>query len=231
VRVDPKGALVGLFGLIVCHIAFTSTSLLYVKGSMRPWLALAGCVLIIISIARVWRASRARDLDLEPADSIRGASWLLVVPLVLVLVVLPSPLGSFSASRQAANQLSAFSFDPLPPPHDGASDVNIASFIGLIHREPASLKARPLRILGFVSRADSGQSFLLTRFWMTCCAADAVPVQVRIDGVRAPSRDSWVEVVGIWRSPSGRTGKPQDVPIVDASSVTPVGRPQDPYAN
>jgi uncharacterized repeat protein (TIGR03943 family) len=81
---------------------------------------------------------------------------------------------------------------------------------------------------GFVSRESSepATEFLLNRFVITCCVADAIDTQVRV--ANAPpgqfKPNEWVRVTGKLY-PLGREV------IVDASSVTPVKRPHRPYLN
>lgn len=79
---------------------------------------------------------------------------------------------------------------------------------------------------GFVTK-DPGapaDEFLLTRFLVSCCVADAPSVNVRVVGA-PPGRfkaDDWVRVSGKFY-PLGR-----DV-IVDASDIVAVERPKRPY--
>src|SRR5437773_1076861 len=80
---------------------------------------------------------------------------------------------------------------PLPPPDHGAVDVKIADFIGRVDNDPKSLTNVPVRIVGFVADdAKHPGGFLLTRFWLTCCAADAFPVQLRVTGAAPPKQDT-----------------------------------------
>jgi len=68
--------------------------------------------------------------------------------------------------------------------------------------------------------------FVLTRFMISCCVADALSVQVRIVG--APpgkfEEDRWVRVVGTIYPLGQET-------VVDAARVEGVERPDEPYLN
>ncbi len=82
--------------------------------------------------------------------------------------------------------------------------------------------------VGFVAR-ESGMpadEFMLSRFLVSCCVADALSIQVRIVG--APpgelAEDDWVRVTGALY-PLGREV------IVDAAEVVSVPRPKRPYLN
>lgn len=81
---------------------------------------------------------------------------------------------------------------------------------------------------GFVTRdsATPADEFVLTRFLISCCVADALSVEARVVG--APpgefENDQWVQVTGNFY-PLGREV------IVDATDVTKVPRPKKPYLN
>jgi putative membrane protein len=66
--------------------------------------------------------------------------------------------------------------------------------------------------------------FVLTRFIVSCCVADALSVQVRVVGVPPGrfSEDQWVRVTGTFY-PVGRET------VVDAASIDPIPRPEEPY--
>jgi uncharacterized repeat protein (TIGR03943 family) len=82
--------------------------------------------------------------------------------------------------------------------------------------------------VGFVARDSSmpADEFMLSRFLVSCCVADALSIQVRVVG--APpgqfGEDDWVRVTGAMY-PLGREV------IVDASAVESVPRPKRPYLN
>jgi uncharacterized membrane protein YcgQ (UPF0703/DUF1980 family) len=80
--------------------------------------------------------------------------------------------------------------------------------------------------VGFVTRYDDtpADEFLLTRYVVSCCVADAMVAQVQIVNVTpgAFADGEWVKVAGTIY-PLGREV------IVDASSVASVGRPARPY--
>ena len=59
---DVGSALLVLVGAAILRIATGDTYLRYVKASMRPWLVLAGLVLIVLGVLAlldVWRSVRA----------------------------------------------------------------------------------------------------------------------------------------------------------------------------
>jgi uncharacterized membrane protein YcgQ (UPF0703/DUF1980 family) len=67
--------------------------------------------------------------------------------------------------------------------------------------------------------------FELARYQISCCAADAAPVVVRVLGTSGdpPARDQWVTVTGKFQPGGG------DIPNLVATSVAQIPAPQDPY--
>jgi uncharacterized repeat protein (TIGR03943 family) len=121
--------------------------------------------------------------------------------------------------------------DPLPAPRGGAVDLSLDAFSQrALYHQGLGLRRTPLRMVGFAS-PDPGRpsSFLLTRFVLTCCAADASPVQVEVEGADPmPAADQWVEVTGTWR-PGTRLIEGADVAGVRAHRLRPIRRPSNPY--
>jgi uncharacterized membrane protein YcgQ (UPF0703/DUF1980 family) len=75
-----------------------------------------------------------------------------------------------------------------------------------------------------VARAEVG-GFRLARYQIACCAADAIPVVVRIVGINGdpPPRDQWVTVTGTFQSAADQ------LPELRATSVVEIRAPEDPY--
>lgn len=114
--------------------------------------------------------------------------------------------------------------------------MTVSEFVGrALFDEHASLRGVRVRLVGFVAagHARAPGSFVLVRFAMFCCAADAVPMRVLVLGAgAAPAPDSWVEVVGVWRpappQPPGRFN-PAMTPVLDSMTVRSTEEPADPY--
>lgn len=173
------------------------------------------------------------------------AAWLLVLPVVALLVFPSKPLGSFAAahrsgiSAKGSPMSSAQVPADIPPPVAGAQPMEILDFLDKTYYDPAkTLAGKPVTIIGFVAPSDrSTDDFLLTRFMIACCAADARPVQVAVTGYNGytPEVDTWVEVTGSW-IPEPEGSKPRlgtdgfPLPHLLAVRVAPVDPPENPYA-
>jgi uncharacterized repeat protein (TIGR03943 family) len=88
----------------------------------------------------------------------------------------------------------------------------------------ASFNGARVRLVGFVAPAE-GDGFLVARYSIACCAADALAATAHVVGWNGPvpGRDTWVEVEGTFE----RGGAVN--PRFAAVSVTPIPEPNDPY--
>lgn len=161
-------------------------------------------------------------------------AWLLCLPALAIFVIAPPALGSFMVTREAERTPpptpnAVESYPPLPttgPP----TPMTLTEFINRSYvaqtRDPASLRDRPVKLTGFVMPREEG-GWLLTRLRISCCAGDALPLQVviRSDGRRPPT-ESWVEVEGTWIPHID----PKHIRYeIDADRVRPVKKPKNPY--
>ena len=70
---------------------------------------------------------------------------------------------------------------------------------------------------------------MLTRFVISCCAADAFPVQVIVAPTEVPDDDTWLEVVGTWDPDDlglGREGRTTTLIPTEMRVIEP---PPNPY--
>ncbi len=95
-------------------------------------------------------------------------------------------------------------------------------------RALAERAGEPVSFIGFVTRFDDtpADEFLLTRYVVSCCVADATIAQVRVVNVTpgAFAEDEWVQVTGTI-FPLGR----EVIVSAAADGVVGVSRPARPY--
>jgi uncharacterized repeat protein (TIGR03943 family) len=190
------------------------------------WVVPVGAVLLTIGV--VGRLATARTRREEWVRS--GTAWavgFIALPVVLILAMPPVALGSYAASRRSVAAGLA----------TGAPDVVVGERVTLAavaagvwsddaRKALADRAGSPVTFEGIVTRREGqpADEFVLTRFIVSCCVADALSVQVRVVGA-PPGRfaeDQWVRVAGTFY-PVGREN------VVDASSITPIPRPEEPY--
>jgi uncharacterized repeat protein (TIGR03943 family) len=199
-----QGTLLAVLGLIAFRLVITGSYDSYVKAGMRLPLLAASAFLVAVgggsAFVAAWRADRQEGIEGDHEHT-PWIAWVLVLPLGVLLLVAPNPLGADAASRQDpyTPTYQGTEFGPLPPARDGAVPLALGEFVNrALWGTGNSLDGTTVRLTGFVVRDVSiADGFVLTRFTISCCAADAVPVEVGITGLPdIPPDDQWVDVTG-----------------------------------
>jgi uncharacterized repeat protein (TIGR03943 family) len=239
---DAQAGILLALGALALRLGLTDAHLAYIRPAMGPVLALAGAVLVVLGGVVLLRPGRLARVDgATPPhgghDHV-GASriaWLLVAPILGIAVVVPRPLGAFAANRAAATlpPPARADFGPLPAPvvPGGPVDLSLKEFVGrAVYDQGRSLRGAPVRLVGFVTPDARGGGFILTRFIVTCCAADARPLRVAVRGPAPPwpAPDTWLEITGTWR-PERRTAEDGRPPVLDATDLRSSAAPTNPY--
>ena len=184
---------------------------------------------VLLTVATAGRLASARVATPEPLGA--RELWimgLMVVPVVLVLAAPPRTLGIFSAGNRTAFSGTgiAASAGEISSGELTLVDVAAAQTTPEGERALATRAGETVSFVGFVVRRDDtpADEFLLTRYVVTCCVADATIAQVRVVNVTpgAFEDEAWVEVTGTIY-PLGREV------IVNAQQIDEVDRPQRPY--
>jgi uncharacterized repeat protein (TIGR03943 family) len=111
-------------------------------------------------------------------------------------------------------------------------DKNILDWLIAFQRtpDPQAFAGQTARLIGFVYRDERFESdaFMLSRFVVSCCVADAsaVGVIVRSPQAEALPADQWVEVSGHFE-PGQFANRP--TPILIADVITKTTQPNQPY--
>lgn len=235
---DAHAAILFALGALSLRLGLTDAHLAYIRPAMGPVLALAGAVLVVLGgIVLLGPRQTAPEAGHAGHDHTGGSrmAWLLVAPIFAIAVVVPRPLGAFAARRAAATlpTPSRADFGPLPAPAfpGGPVDLTLKNFVGrAVYDQGRSLRGTPVRLQGFVTPQARGDGFLLTRFIVTCCAADARPLRVAIRGLNPPwpAPDTWLEITGTWH-PERRTSEDERPAVLDAAALESIPAPANPY--
>lgn len=247
-----QGALMMAVGGVAVRLGVTGAALSYIKASYVPLLVAAGICSAALGAVTLWRTLRDpepvaaeamhHDVHTHPLvddghghDHSHGPriAWFLAVPLFAILLIAPPPLGSFAANRQGGIVVAPTSVWPeLPDAVDGAVPLDLGDYASrALYDTDLSLAGETVRLVGFSSGSIDG-GFTLTRFVLSCCAADGTAINIAVlTDQPAPATDQWVEVVGRWRNRDGHLiGEPTaEPPILEAESVIAVPAPDQPY--
>ncbi len=221
---------------------FLSGIVFYYIGRRFAWLvpvAAIGCVCMALGVWLQRAEAHVHDHDEDEHRHghalTRAGLVLVMIPLLLGWLVPPQPLGSAAlATREiglgAPEPVSMGAVQPLSL---GRREKNILDWLAAFAQnpDPQAFVGQEAHVVGFVYRDERfapETSFMVTRFAITCCVADATAVGllVRWPQAGALATDTWVEVrgrfdVGVFQG--------QSLPVLVAESVVPVEPPAQPY--
>jgi uncharacterized repeat protein (TIGR03943 family) len=223
-----SAAVMAAWAALFWWLLLSGRSFLYLSDR-TDWVVPMGAVILTIAVAgRLWSARGPRPDPLKRSDAWRLGA--IALPVVLTAALPPASLGSYAASRRSSFVSSGYTSTAADIESGELSLIDVAGALRSREAMQALVKraGSEVSFVGFVAR-DSGMpadEFMLSRFLVSCCVADALSIQVRIVG--APpgelADDDWVRVTGALY-PLGREV------IVDATDIASVPRPKRPYLN
>jgi uncharacterized repeat protein (TIGR03943 family) len=254
---QAQGVVMLLLGGAILKASLTDMYLRYVKAGLQPFLIGAGVLLVAAAVMTLWYDIRhGAAADTECADgshehgSETGAApgdghthdghghreprvgWLLIAPVLGLLLVAPPALGSYAAG-QAGSALSSQQVSDFPAlPEGDPAKISVLDYATrAIFDEGRSMSDRQVQITGFLSdNPDGGQ--LLTRMILSCCAADARPIKVGMNGgvPQGLAADSWVEITGRYSDQRGTDAVNGDeIPFIEVLEWRTVAPPAEQY--
>ena len=247
-----------VLGVTVARVVLAGAHTAYVKPSWGPFLLIAAVALValaLVDLAReLWRSRRGAvapagaggggdpdggdhgDLGDHGHDHARvpPVAVLLVLPVLVLYVIAPPPLGAWAAAREPARaEVVSTGLPPLEVGADGVADTDLLDLVQRMWSAPETVQDVPVRMLGFVSEGVETPASL-ARITVGCCAADGRPVKVDLAGPAAdglPPEGDWVVVEGRWTAgledPADELSPP--VTVLEITGVTPAEEPDEPY--
>lgn len=215
-----------LFGGALVRLGLSDQLVRYVRPVARPWVLLAGIALFALAVLRLLLAHRVTRTRSDQAGAI-GTGWLVLAPVVAILIIAPPALGSYSAARAVPVRVSAGTAKSFPA-LTGASphQLGLLDFTTRVVWDGGrTLTGQDVSLTGFVlSQRPDG--FVLARLVITCCAADAAPVEIEVRTDHPPATGAWVTVVGRY---AGVDPQRPTFPVLTARSTIAVSEPTNPY--
>lgn len=230
-------ALVGL-GLFL-YSRFFSGNLLYYINVRFVWLTLLAAVgLIAVGASYRYVSGHTHTHDHTGHDH-GQLTWfgllLVMLPVILGLLVPPQPLGaaamgSRDISTEALTSTTAPGRNEILAKPKGDKNVYDWLVEFSMVNDPAAFTGKEARLIGFIYRDDrfKGDEFMVSRFVISCCAADAAPLGLLVKWPEsgALAQDQWVEVKG--QFDLGRFDG-EELPVLMAESISPIETPAQPY--
>jgi uncharacterized repeat protein (TIGR03943 family) len=239
VRKELHALILALVGGTLLRLALTGDYVRYVKPGVRPYLTIASVVVLVVAgftlaqaVARRRAAAGAEDGH-GHAHGRFDVAWLLVVPMLVLLLVAPPALGSFSAARSGTALAAAQASANLPPlPAGDPVRLSVLDYASrAVFDRGTSLAGRQVTLSGFVLPGDKG-TWYLTRMVITCCAADAQPIKVGLTGAvpAGLKANDWIEVTGGYTDRQDKDPvNGQAIPYLTVGSSTPIPTPARQY--
>lgn len=221
------GALVlGAWAALFWFLLLTGRDAFYLSTRTEWVVPVAAVLLTAATLGRLASARASRPEPLRRREL--GVMAAMVVPVLVVMALPPATLGAFSAGTRAGVSNARFSTSAGDIASGELTLVDVAAAQTTPEGERALARraGETVSFVGFVTRYPDtpADEFMLTRYVVSCCVADATVAQVRVVNVTpgAFEDNDWVEVSGAI-FPIGREV------IVNASVIDPVQRPDRPY--
>jgi uncharacterized repeat protein (TIGR03943 family) len=235
VRRETQNILLILLGGALLKLSFTDMYLRYVKAGLQPLLIAAGATMILLALLAIARDIKAGAKEPEPHDGHEHKSsrspWMLLLPVLAVFLISPPALGADTVNRSDRNAAqeskSVNGFAALP--EGEVIPLSLGEFVTrTAWDDSGSLDNRTVKLTGFVVRKNDFT--YVARLAISCCAADASPIKVRMTGTgfETMATDQWVEVTGRV-VPGSATKETAYVPTFTVSAINPVATPADTY--
>jgi uncharacterized repeat protein (TIGR03943 family) len=230
VKTSVKALTVLGLGLYLYSRIFSGTLLFYINQRFAWLVMLAGILLMAIGASYRYRSNH------DHAYHTHAFSWggVLLIGLVIALGLLvpPKPLGAAAMGNREVNMGTLVSTQGNSAMPTRAGEKNILDWLIAFQNtpDPAAFAHQPAHLIGFVYRDDrfNSENFMLSRFVVSCCVADATAVGLIVRSPQAASLpgDQWVEVSGHFE-PGEFSSKPTPILITDA--ITRTTPPNQPY--
>jgi uncharacterized repeat protein (TIGR03943 family) len=190
-------------------------------GPKTTWVVTLGAITLpLVAVAYLWGARSAKR---SPSPREVGANVLLVSPILLALMVPAPSLGALAVKNKQTKHAPA----PVAAPAEGGIrlyEIAWASESAEYAETSDITTGMAVDFIGFVSAPAKGGKLTLSRFAVSCCAADATAYSVDVTAAPAFEVDTWVRVKGTL---AGSPGSGLTVTASDVAEVTP---PDNPYS-
>ena len=234
--------LIGLGVYFVYNIA--SGNILNYVNVRFAWLSyVAAALFLLIGAFSIWHLLRDHDHDEDEHghdhhDHVHAPiSWgvlaLLAVPLVLGTLIPSQPLGaeavsgnvSLSSAQVTVGSSNVQSFN-VPP-----LQRNVLDWLRAFNTsDTKQFDGQPADLIGFVYTEPTfdKNEFMIARFSITCCVADATAIGLPVYWDKAADlpQGQWIEIKGTF---APGTFKGDQTPVLQATSIDQVPQPQHPY--
>jgi len=197
----------------------------FIQPKFWPLLILALLLLLAFSAAFI------SQFSLQSRSSLKFDAWakaaVLMVPVFFLLTIYGRSLGTDAFSKRALNtdQITIKGDSNQLKLPSRTSTEHVTSLLNLL-ADAEKFDGKRVTAEGMVYRSvkSGDNTFMLFRFAVVCCAADAMPLSVTVKHTanEALINDAWVRVDGIFTI---ETSNGKQVPSIAADIVQPIPPP------
>ncbi|MEA2451296.1 MAG: hypothetical protein QOG04_6 [Actinomycetota bacterium] len=209
------------WGAFLAWLAISNTMARFL-GPRTYWVAWFGAIALLLSgTITTFHALRSHGPRAGRADW--AGVVLLLLPIALVLSLPAAQLGAQAASRKAVGVAALSAFAP-PTTHGDDIGLEEIHYAGISHEYAAQvgiIEGAEVDLTGFVTHPKNmtNGTYSLTRFYISCCAADAVPYSVAIEASEDLEDDTWLNITGtLVKSGDGFIVQPVDIQSIKEPS-------------
>jgi len=204
----------------------------YINQRFLP-LTLIGVILLATMAEAVFRPARNKGAAQEHVHILPGNLLILLIPVLLGMLFPARPLDAIAVdSKGIVVNAPLESSDGVERQFEAAADQrNILDWIRIFNYENdlSPYLGQQANVIGFVyydERLPENQ-FLVSRFIITCCAADAFAIGVPVEwNGEEFDENTWVKVKGPVQVTEWND---QKTPLILAESVEITRAPEQPY--
>jgi putative membrane protein len=229
------------FGYFLMHIVSSGDVLLYIHPRFILGLKISYWFFYALALAQLINTLNPQEIQNHGFKRGWGMYVIFIVPLVIGLLIPPKALSSYMVNQKGINltnnqQISGRSVGSATVYNYAANwnpvitNNTFMYAMYMLALQPQSFVDKKIDFVGFVykNKEFRKNQFLVARFAITCCTADAqvLGLMCIYDNADAFAKDDWVRVKGIIKTQHDLTGA---YPTVEVSSIEKVPPPKMPY--
>ncbi|MEM1425232.1 MAG: TIGR03943 family protein [Cyanobacteria bacterium P01_H01_bin.130] len=238
-------AAIGSWGALLLTYWRTGKLALLVHPIYNGLVIAAGMLLLIASAFAALKQIRGHSTRLQnPEEHLTLlppplTSGILLTAALLGLLISPKPLASAKAMQQQTSaSVTVTRSNPQSfRANQDPSERSLVEWVRLlnVYPEPDAYNGQPMEISGFVLPSTPEDNLptgyiWLARFTITCCAADAYPLQIPVQlpegAPQTYEADTWLAVEG--EAATATLGRDRRL-AVQAAQIRPIDPPANPY--
>ncbi len=234
---------IGAWGLMLIKLWLFGQLYLLIHPNYVWMTILTGVSLLIVSGLEAVRIARRRsysNLDLANAQhtTLLNPSFstsLLLITAILGMIISPRAFASDTAIHRGVTD-SLTGGRSAPQSFRASNRPEERSLLEWVrtlnvYPEPDAYTGQKVKVQGFVIHPKDlpDQFFLISRFVITCCAADVYPISlpVKLDQSRAAyPPDKWFQIEGKMITEDINSKRQL---VIQASTLSPIPEPKNPY--